>query len=301
MITIPEPVDCRHVMFWRFAPVIFLLLWSSGFSFVKLGLPYAEPLTFLALRYAIAVLLLMPLYAWLRPPLPRVRKQWVPLIVTGLFIQSLYFGLMYMSLKLGASAGAIALIMSLQPILVAVVAPLLLNEKVGKIRWLGLTIGLIGAAIVIVAKSRIESTSMVALSFAFGALAGITAGTLYEKRFGQEIHPITANFIQYVVGFISILPLALILEELRVEWSTNLVISLSYLVIANSLIAISLLLGMLRRGEASKVASLFFMIPPLAAFVAWIMLGETMPILAWLGLAFAGIGVLIVQKSGIKK
>jgi drug/metabolite transporter (DMT)-like permease len=301
VINIPEPVDRRHVMFWRFAPVIFLLLWSSGFSFVKLGLPYAEPLTFLALRYAIAVLLLIPLYAWLRPPLPRGRKQWVPLIVTGLLIQSLYFGLMYMSLKLGASAGAIALIMSLQPILVAVVAPLLLNEKVGEMRWLGLAIGLIGAAIVIVAKSRIESTSMVALSFAFGALAGITAGTLYEKRFGQEIHPITANFIQYVVGFISIFPLALMLEKSKIEWSANLLISLSYLVIANSLIAISLLLGMLRRGEASKVASLFFMIPPLAAFVAWMMLGETMPILAWLGLAFAGIGVLIVQKSGIKK
>lgn len=285
-------------MFWRFAPVIFLLLWSSGFSFVKLGLPYAEPLTFLALRYAIAVVVLIPLFVWIRPPLPRGRKQWLPLIVTGLLIQSLYFGLMYISLKLGASAGAIALIMSLQPILVAVMAPLLLNEKVGKIRWLGLAIGLIGAAIVIVAKSRIETTSIIALSFAFGALAGITTGTLYEKRFGQEIHPITANFIQYVVGFASIFPLALMLEDLRVEWSANFLISLTYLVIANSLISIGLLLGMIRRGEASKVSSLFFMIPPLAALVAWLMFNEKMSVLAWLGLAFAGIGVLIVQRSG---
>lgn len=298
MTSSSAPASAPHPVFWRFAPVIFLLLWSSGFSFVKLGLPYAEPLTFLALRYAIAVAVLIPLFAWIRPSLPRGRKQWTPLIVTGLLIQSLYFGLMYLSMKLGASAGAIALIMSLQPILVAVMAPLLLNEKVGRIRWLGLGIGLMGAAIVILAKSRIESMSIVALALAFGALGGITAGTLYEKRFGQETHPVTANLVQYAVGFMSIFPLALLLEDLRIEWTVNLLVSLSYLVIANSLVSISLLLGMIRRGEASQVSSLFFMIPPLAALVAWLMLGEKMPLLAWLGLACAGIGVLIVQKSG---
>lgn len=297
----PDPASTHCPIFWRCAPVIFLLLWSSGFSFVKLGLPYAEPLTFLALRYAIAVLVLIPLFVWIRPSLPRGRKQWIPPIVTGLLIQSLYFGLMYLSMTLGASAGAIALIMSLQPILVAVMAPLLLREKVGTVRWLGLSIGLTGAALAILAKSRIESTSPVALSLAFGALAGITAGTLYEKRFGQVFHPVTANLVQYVVGFMSIFPLALMLENLRVAWTTNLVISLGYLVIANSLVSISLLLGMIRRGEASQVSSLFFMVPPLAALVASLMLGEKMSILAWTGLAFAGTGVLIVQKSNTVK
>lgn len=283
---------------WRFAPVIFLLLWSAGFSFAKLGLLHAEPLTFLAMRYACAVILLIPVYAWLRPPLPQGPQQWIPLLITGLLIQTLYFGLMYLAMKLGASAGAVALIMSLQPMLVAICAPFLLKEKVGKIRWLGLAIGLTGAAIVILAKSRIETLSMMALALAFGSLGAMTAATLYEKRYGQNLHPVTTNLVQYVVGLLTLFPLALLLEEWRIDWGVELWVSLSYLVIANSLISITLLLGMIRRGAASKVSSLFFMVPPLAALIAWIMLGESMPVLAWLGLVCAGLGVLIVQRSG---
>jgi drug/metabolite transporter (DMT)-like permease len=286
-----------HSVFWRAAPFIFLALWSSGYSFVKLGLPYTEPMTFLALRYAIVILILLVVFAWVRPPLPKGRQQWQRLIVSGLLIQSAYFGLLYIAIKLGASAGAIGLMMSLQPILVAIAAPMLLKEKVGKVRWIGLAAGISGTAVVILAKSEIETMSLLALCFAIGSLGGITAGTLYEKRFGDQIHLITANLVQCMVGFLSIFPLAVGLENLHIEWTPNLLISLGYLVIANSIISVTLLLGMIRRGEASKVSSLFFLIAPIAAMTAWLMLGEEMPLLAWFGLALAASGVLIVQRA----
>ncbi|PRE42679.1 DMT family transporter [Burkholderia multivorans] len=280
----------------RAAPALFLLLWSSGFVFLKLGLRDADPLTFLALRYACVVALLAGPFLWLRPALPRTRRAWLNLIVVGLLLQAGYFSFTYLSLKLGMSAGAVALVTSQQPILVGLLAPALAGERVGALRWVGLALGAAGAVLVILARGSVAIASPWALAFALLALACITGGTLWEKRFGTDVHPVSANLVQYAVGLAVSAPLAFALEPMHVHWSAGLAGSLAYLVICNSLIAISLLLAMVRHGEASRVSALFFLIPPATALIALAVLGETIGALAWPGMALAAVGLYLVMR-----
>ncbi|MBJ9680744.1 MULTISPECIES: DMT family transporter [Burkholderia] len=280
----------------RAAPALFLLLWSSGFVFLKLGLRDADPLTFLALRYACVVALLAGPFLWLRPAMPRTRRAWLNLIVVGLLLQAGYFSFTYLSLKLGMSAGAVALVTSQQPILVGLLAPALAGERVGALRWVGLALGAAGAVLVILARGSVAIASPWALAFALLALACITGGTLWEKRFGTDVHPVGANLVQYAVGLAVSAPLAFALEPMHVHWSAGLAGSLAYLVICNSLIAISLLLAMVRHGEASRVSALFFLIPPATSLIALAVLGETIGALACPGMALAAAGLYLVMR-----
>ncbi|MDF3857298.1 DMT family transporter [Achromobacter denitrificans] len=279
------------------APALFLLLWSSGFVVLKVGLAYADPMTFLALRYACVVVLLTPVLLLLRPPMPRGAAAWGHLAMVGLLLQAGYFCFTYLSLKQGMSAGGIALITSLQPILIGLLAPAIAHEQVDARRWAGLGLGVSGAALVIVAKASIDVLSPLGLLFAVGALLCITGGTLYEKRFGTQTHPVASNMVQYAVGLAVTAPLAFWLEPMRIEWTGALWASLAYLVVGNSLVAITLLLTMIRHGEASRVSALFFLVPPCTAVIALAILDEPIPALAWPGMALAAIGILLVTRA----
>jgi len=278
----------------RAAPALFLLLWSGGFVFLKLGLRHADPLTFLALRYACVVGLLIGPCLWIRPALPAGIKPWLHLAVVGLLIQAGYFSFTYLSLKYGMSAGAVALVTSQQPILVGLLAPAIAGERVDRMRWIGLAMGVAGAILVITAKSSIAITPA-ALAFAVLALLAMTGGTLWEKRFGTTVHPVLSNTVQYAVGLAVTAPLAFALEPMRVEWTPELAGSLAYLVIGNSIVAISLLLAMIRHGEASRVSALFFLVPPTTTVIALLVLGEPIPPMAWPGMALAAAGLYLVM------
>jgi len=280
----------------RAAPFVFLLLWSGGYSVAKIGLRHAEPMTLLALRYGLALVLLLPVALVQRPPPPRRRADWGHLAVVGFLIQVVYFGLCYIAMKQGTSAGNVALIVSLQPILVALLAPRLGGEPVGGAGWAGLGLGLAGAALVIASRSTLAAGSPLGLLAAAGALAGMTAASLYEKRFGGGQHPVTANLVQYVVGFVVLLPWAVATERLQVDWTLGLIGALAYLVIGNSLISTTLLLAMIRRGEVARVSALFFLVPPAAALIAWAVLDEAMTGLAWIGLVLAALGVALASR-----
>ena len=282
------------------APVIFLLLWSGGFSVAKLGIQHAEPLSFLALRYASVLVLLAPLLVIMRPPLPQKPAEWMHLAIVGFLIQTIYFGLSYMAFKAGVSAGGVAIIVCLQPILVGLIAPRFTGEKVSPLRWLGLALGLAGAATVILARSSIELEHPLGILACVGALAGITTGTLWEKRFGKTHHPVASNAVQYLAGLAGPLPLALAFESFSFEWNLPFVAALGYLVIGNSIIAMTLLLAMIRAGEVSRVSSLFYLVPPLSALMAWPVLGEAMPPLGWAGFALAALGVAIAVRKPAK-
>jgi drug/metabolite transporter (DMT)-like permease len=278
------------------APVIFLLLWSAGFAIAKLGLQHAEPLTLLALRYSVVLALLIPLALITRPPLPKTLRGAADVALVGFLIQVVYFGLAYVAFKSGISAGGLAIIVCLQPILVALAAPAL-GEKVSRLGWLGLLLGLSGAALVILSRSGVSAEPPLGIALAALALFGITAGTLYEKRFGTSHHPITANLIQYAVGAGFTLPSAYFSEGMAVRWDAQFLWVMAYLVIGNSLLAMSLLLAMIRAGEVSRVSALFYLVPALSALFAWPLLGEAMPPLAWGGMALAGVGVALVSKK----
>lgn len=278
------------------APVMFLCLWSGGYVVAKVAIRHAEPLTVLAIRYAFVVVGMAILFAILRPPLPRTASGWGHLAVVGLLLQTVYFGFSYLAFRDGVASGTVALVMSLQPILVAIIAPFWTAETIGWRRWGGLALGLLGTAIVILSRLEITAPSVLGLAFCGIGLVGMTAATLWEKRFGLSHHPVTANLIGFVAGFLGILPFALILETGRVDWTWDFIGAMGYLVIGNSLIATSLLLAMIRVGEVSKVSALLFLVPPIASVFAWLALGEIMPPLAWIGMALAGLGVFIATR-----
>ncbi|WP_208449383.1 DMT family transporter [Paraburkholderia phenazinium] len=276
-------------------PLVFLVLWASGFSVAKIGLRYVEPLTFLAMRYACVVLILLPVQIIFRLPLPSSRKGWTDLCIIGFLIQFVYFGGTYLALRAGLSAGALALIVSMQPILVGIASPLSTGEHVSWRQWTGILFGFIGAAVVIVSKSSVEAPSLDSVLLAIAALLGMTSGVLYEKKTGSSQHLVVATLVQCSVGLALTTFLALLIGPGRIEWSGAMLASLAYLVICNSLIAIMLLLFMIGRQQAARVSALFFLIPPGAALLAGPLVGESMPALAWLGMAIATLGVWIAH------
>ncbi|WP_309665601.1 DMT family transporter [Tabrizicola sp.] len=279
------------------APVIFLILWSAGFAIAKLGLEHAQPLTLLALRYSCVLVLLIPLALILRPPMPKTPRAWADVAITGFLIQVVYFGLCYVAFKSGVSAGGVAIIVCLQPILVALAAPALVGERVSAKGWVGLALGLAGAALVVFGRSTIAAENAFGIVCTVLALLGISAGTLWEKRFGVTHHPVTSNLIQYAVGAAFTLPVAWATEDMSVAWNAEFVAVLAYLVIGNSLLAMTLLLAMIRAGAVARVSALFYLVPALSALFAWPLLGEAMPPLGWAGLALAGLGVAMVSRA----
>ncbi|MBE0554944.1 MAG: DMT family transporter [Rhodobacteraceae bacterium] len=278
------------------APIIFLTLWSAGFAVAKLGVEHAPPLTLLALRYGLAVAVLLPVALVLRPPLPSARAA-ADVAIVGFLIQVVYFGLCYLAFRAGVSAGGVAIVVCLQPILVALAAPRFVGETVGPRVWAGLALGLAGAALVILGRSAVAAENLWGVALTVGALFGITGGTLWEKRHGRGHHPVVANLIQYAVGAVCTLPMALLLEDVTaIRWDGTFVAVLAYLVLGNSLLAISLLMAMIRAGEVARVSALFYMVPALSALIAWPMLGEAMPPVAWAGMALAGLGVTLANR-----
>ena len=283
------------------APFIFLLLWSAGFPVAKLGLEHANPMTLLALRYVLVLVILVPVAIVLRPPWPQSRRAVADVAIVGFLIQVVYFGLCYLAFRSGVSAGAVAIIVCLQPILVALGAPRLVGEAVSGRAWLGLGLGLLGALVVILSRSKLGGETTFGLICTAIALFGMTGATLYEKRFGVSHHPVTANLIQYAVGAICTVPLAIALEDLHVDWSWQFAAVMVYLVLGNSILALSLLLAMIRAGAVSRVSALFYMVPPLAALFAWPMLGEKLPALGWVGMGLAAVGVAMASRKPTKK
>ena len=279
------------------APVIFLLLWSAGFAVAKLGLLHAPPLSLLALRYVAVLVILLPVAAVIRPPLPQTLRAWVDVAVVGFLIQVVYFGLCYLAFKSGTSAGAVAIVVCLQPILVALIAPRLVGERISPRGWLGLALGLSGAAVVILSRQAVAAEGLFGVLCAAGGLLGITGGTLWEKRFGVTHHPVTTNLIQYAVGAAFTVPLAAVTERFQIDWSWQFAGVMAYLVLGNSLLAISLLLAMIRVGQVSRVSALFYLVPPLSALFAWPLLGEVMPPWGWAGMALAAGGVALVSRK----
>jgi len=185
----------------------------------------------------------------------------------------------------------------LQPILVGLIAPHFARERVSLLRWAGLALGLAGAATVVASRSAIAAENTAGVIAAVGGLLGITAGTLWEKRFGINHHPIVSNGVQYVAGLAGTLPLALGLEHFSFDWTFEFVAAWAYLVIGNSIVAMTLLLAMIRAGEVARVSSLFYLVPPITALIAWPLLGEAMPPLGWIGFALAAVGVALASRA----
>lgn len=280
-------------------PALFVLLWSSGFIVAKFGLPYAPPLTFLVLRFAGVLLLLLPCVLLLRASWP-VGK-FGHIAVAGLLLQAGYLIGVWCAIKLGLPAGLTALIVGMQPILTAVAAPLI-GESVRPRQWLGLLCGLGGVGLVVYAKISLAGLSPGGVLLCVCALASITAGTLYQKRYCAQFDLRTGTVIQFAASLVLVLPLAVWLEGLRpdfasVAWTAQFLASLLWSVMALSIGAIFLLFSLIRRSAATSVTSLLYLTPPTTAIMAWALFGEAINLAGALGMLIAAAGVVFVVKK----
>ena len=280
-------------------PVFFVLLWSTGFIVAKFGLPYAPPLTFLMLRCALAVCVLVPMVLIWKAPWPRGAAIY-HIAAAGLLLQAGYLSGVWCAIKLGMPAGLSALIVGMQPILTAAAAPLI-GERVRPRQWLGLLFGLTGVALVVAAKIKMVGLSPWAIAFCVFALFSITIGTMYQKRFCPRFDLRTGTVIQFSATALALLPLAILFEQLdptlsTVAWTPSFIGALLWSVFALSIGAIFLLFKLLRRSEATQVTSLLYLVPPTTAVMAWVLFGEPLTASMLVGMALTAVGVAMVLR-----
>ncbi|MDA0218703.1 MAG: DMT family transporter [Proteobacteria bacterium] len=275
-------------------PALFVVLWSSGFIAAKAGLQAADPLTFLTLRFALVTLLMLVVVLVSRPPWPSTWGEVRHIAVAGALMQAIYFGAAWVAMSTGVGAGTAALIVCMQPIFTAIAAGPLLGERVGPRQWAGLGLGFAGVALVVERKLELGLGTPAGIAVCFVSLAGITVGTLYQKRFCPTMDPRTGGLVQFATATVILLPCAMFFEEARIVWSLEFVAALFYVAIVLSLVSVSLLFVMIKRGQASRMTSLFFLVPPLTAVMAWAALGESMTWTAIAGMVLAVLGVALV-------
>lgn len=274
---------------------VFILVWSTGFIVAKYGMPYTDPMTFLSMRFAGALILLIPVALISQSVWPS-RRQTLHIVVAGLLLQMAYLSGIWEAVKHGMPAGLAALIVGLQPVLTAVFAARV-AEKVTARQWLGLVCGLAGVAIVLSDKISVEGVSLLTLSFTFMSLFAFTAGTLYQKRFCPVFDLRSGTIIQYGVSGIASVFLMLLFEPMHVQWSVPLIGALLWSIGPISVGAMSLWFILLRSGAATQVSSLLYLTPPTTAIMAWILFDELLTPTVMIGTVVTVTGVWLVTRS----
>ena len=278
-------------------PVVFVLIWSTGFIVARFGMPHAPPMSFLAWRYALSVLAFAIWVALSRAAWPQGRSQFGHLAVTGILMHAGYLGGVWAAVKLGLGAGTTALIVGLQPLLTAIwVSARGASHHVDARQWTGLVMGLGGLVMVVAHKLGAGEVSPLNLSLALLALCCITAGTLYQKRHVAPCDVRTANLVQLAAALMVTLPLAW-LETESIRWTNDLVGALAWSVGALTLGGSSLLYLLIQRGAATQVTSLMYLVPPCTAVLAWVLFDERLSGLTLLGIALAVSGVALVVRQ----
>ena len=281
---------------WVF-PGLFVMLWSTGFIGAKLGLPYAEPATFLVIRFLGVLALLLPLCWVMRAPWPATLAECLHMALAGALIQGGYLGGVFLSLSKGMPAGVSSLITALQPILAAVLSARLLGERTNARQWLGLVLGIAGVALVVREKWVLDGVGPLATALSVLALVSISLGAIWQKRYCARVDLRTGAAIQFAAALLVLAPYSLIFETRAVTWSPELLLAMVWLVFALSLGAVFLLFWLIRHGAATKVASLMYLVPPCTALVAWPLFGETYTAFSAAGMALAMLGVWLVSKG----
>ena len=274
--------------------LLFVLLWSTGHITSKLGLPYIEPFRFLSIRFFLSAVLLGIIALAVRAPWPRDRWQVLHILIAGLLMHAAYLGGVFLSIHLGLAAGALAVITGIQPILTGVAVGPVFGEKVTMRQWTGLALGFGGVALVMWEKTAIEGTPTIALGAAVLCLAAITVGTLYQKRFCGDHDIRSLNALQLGASAVVCGVITFTFETGVVDWSGELIFAIGWQVIVLSVITYSLFYWLLRQGEAIRVTSLFYLMPPTPAVMGYFLFGETFGFYGFAGLFVAMLGFSVV-------
>ena len=288
----------------RYAPALFVFLWSTGFVGAKYIVPYAEPFTFLTIRYFLAALILFAIAYAFKQPLKLNKEQLKASFAVGILLHVIYIGGVFYAVSLGVSAGISAVIVSIQPVLVSLLAVPLLGERLRWVQVVGLFLGVAGIALLLLPKvfqgDYTASTSLVGIFICVIALLGTSGGYLVQKKMGSDIPFLSGTGAQYAVSAIAFAVLSFATEEQIIEWVPAFLFGLAWIVLMLSIASIVLLYGMLRTGSASKVSSLYYLVPPAAAIQAYFLFGEVIGFVGIIGMALAAIGVVLVMRQSTK-
>jgi drug/metabolite transporter (DMT)-like permease len=288
----------------RYAPALFVFLWSTGFIGAKYIVPYAEPFTFLTIRYVLAAAILFAIAYAFKQPLKLNREQFKASFAVGMLLHVIYIGGVFYAVSLGVSAGISAVIVSIQPVLVSLLAVPLLGERLRWVQVFGLFLGVAGIALLLLPKvfqgDYTASTSLVGIFICVIALLGTSGGYLVQKKMGSDIPFLSGTGAQYAVSAIAFAVLSFATEEQIIEWVPAFLFGLAWIVLMLSIASIVLLYGMLRTGSASKVSSLYYLVPPAAAIQAYFLFGEVIGFVGIIGMALAAIGVVLVMRQSTK-
>lgn len=279
------------------APVLFVVLWSTGFVGARYGLPYVEPLTFLAVRM-VCVVAIMGLIAVIGGASWPTRVEAGHSLVAGMMVHGLYLGGVFTAISQGVPAGVSALITGLQPILTSTIASRFMGETVTRRQWLGLALGLAGVALVLHDRALLAAGSGLGWVANFVALFGITLGTLYQKRYCGKIDWRAGNLVQYAGACVLFTLGAFAFETRVIHWSGELVFAIAWLVLVLSIAAVGLMYWLIRRAPASGFASLFYLVPAVTALFAYVLFGEKLDAVSLAGMAVCAVGVVLVNRGG---
>ncbi|MDQ4039530.1 MAG: DMT family transporter [Actinomycetota bacterium] len=283
------------------APAIFVFLWSTGFVGAKYGLPYAEPFTLLAVRLLIASVLLWLIVAATRGERPGGHVQWGRSAVTGILLHAGYLGGVFWAIDQGLPSGVSAVIVSLQPVVVAALANRFLGERLSRLQWLGLVLGVVGVVLVL-APGLLDAGAargfpIQGIAACLVALAAGTAGTIHQKRHGDGIPLVSGTAVQYLAAAAVVLVMSFSFETQTIAWTLEFALVMVWLVFALSLGAVLLLLFLLKRGSASGVSSLFYLVPPATAIEAYLLFGEELAPVSIVGVGVTALGVALALRK----
>ena len=282
----------------RLMPLLFVLIWATGFIVARGIAPYAAPLTFLSVRFTLSAAAFAGLAVVTRSPWPKTWQGWRVAIISGLLLQGAYLAGVFWSVHQGLPSGIAALVGGLQPLMTACLAGVLLSERVGWQRWLGILIGFAGAGLVLFPKLGAGAgVPLVPFGVCFLGVLGFTLGTIWQKRTGAAADLRTGASIQFMGAAIVAIPLALLTEDVRLDWAWQAWVGLAWAVIGLSLGAISLLLLLIRRGAVSGVASLLYLVPPATSLIAFFAFGEQLAGIQIAGILLAAVGVAVASRS----
>ena len=281
----------------RAMPWVFVLIWSTGFIVAKFGMPHAPPLKFLAIRFALSILCFLIWIMFARVTWPASRRQWLHLAVTGALMHAGYLGGIWAAVKSGMGAGLSSLIIGLQPVLTALWLSQTSTRVSGR-QWLGLCLGFAGLLLVVSSKvgGGSEATT-VNMALALTALACITVGTLYQKRYVASCDFRTASVAQLASAFALTGALALLLEAEPIAWNAEFIGAMTWSVLVMTLGGSSLLYLLIQRGAAAPVTSLMYLVPPVTALMAWPLFGELVTLSVLAGTALTAFGVSLVVRT----
>lgn len=279
-------------LFYASLPAVFVFFWSTGFIAGKLGLGSAAPFTFLLYRFLIVAAALTAL-AWIaRAPWPPLRAL-LPLALGGVLVHAGYLGATFGAMSVGVEAGVSSLMAGMQPVLTAVFAAPFLGERVTRRQWAGLGIGFIGVVLVVWNKLGLGLGTPLGMFYAFLSVVFMTAGTLWQKKFGGAMDLRTGSVVQFLASAIVVAPLAW-WEGFDVVWTPAFTLAMAWLCLVLSVGTITVLFVLIRRGAAAEVASLFFLVPPTTAVLAWLMFDERLAPVALAGMALVVVAVALV-------